>query len=139
MKKLAIVFLLLACVSLVPAQKTRWKPQPKVRPVITYPIKVHISDIHVMQNHLGKWDCNECYAELTVDAVIDQKKLELSGNFTEGFLGNQLPQVHLVPGDYNARLMKKGQDTESALLFDEYEILLPDHTTWRGTVTGISE
>jgi hypothetical protein len=130
MKKLAVALLLLACVQFLPAQKTRFGQQPpKARPGVSYPLKVHVSAIR-----LRNYGCDGCYAQLIVDTIIDQKKLELDGALLYSF-----SQVHLTPGDYNARLVKSAKDPGEAPLYDEYEIVLPDRTIWRGTVTGISE
>lgn len=130
MKRLAVVFFLLACVPHVPAQKTRFGQQPpKARPGVNYPLKVHVSAIRVRN-----YGCDGCYAQLLVDTVIGQKKLELDGSLLYNF-----SQVHLIPGDYNARLLKPSKDPGTSPLYDEYEIVLPDRTIWRGTVTGVSE
>ena len=96
---------------------------------MNYPLKVHVSAVR-----LRNYGCGGCYAQLLVDTVIDQKKLELDGTLLYSF-----SQVHLVPGDYNARLLKSSKDPGTSPLYDEYELVLPDRTIWRGTVTGISE
>lgn len=74
---------------------------------------------------------------LHADAVLNQQKIELTGDFiyTPGFF-----KVGLVPGDYSARLLKVARkDAAAPPLYDEYELILPDRTVWRCSVTGIFE
>jgi hypothetical protein len=136
MKKLAVALLLLSCVPVLPAQKTRFgQPPPKAKPGVNYPLKVHISSIHLSSaTPVHEFGCDGCYDMIRVDAAIEQKNVELTGYFLYTF-----SQVQLTPGDYYARLVKAVHDSHTAPLFNEYEIVLPDRTIWRGTVTGISE
>ena len=98
-------------------------------------MKVHVSSIRLASPfRMHEYGFDGYYDVFRVDAAIGQKKVELSGDFLYS-----LSQVHLVPGDYNARLVKAARDPREAPFYEEYEIILPDRTVWRGIVTGISE
>ncbi len=77
-----------------------------------------------------------CRDVLYVNAEIDGKKLELMGDWAwfPGFY--QLP---LSTGDCQARLLKDAPKMSVSPLYREYELVLPDRTIWRCTVTGFSE
>jgi hypothetical protein len=132
MKRPLIALFFLACLPLLYGQKTRagQKP-PYAKPGVDYPVKVHISGIRI------RHDCEQgtCWDAIHADAVVDQKKLELTGGF---LYQPHYYQLNLLPGDYAARFLraKKGA---TAPLFDEYELLLPDRHVWRCAVTGIFE
>lgn len=102
------------------------------KPGVDYPVKLHISGIRI-RNYC---DDGTCWDALHADAVLNQQKIELTGDFiyTPGFF-----RVNLVPGDYTARFLKVAHKGATVPLYDEYELLLPDRHVWRCTVTGISE
>ena len=104
-------------------QQTRLgqKP-PKAAPGTDYPIKVHISGIHIRTQYRSLDDL------LYADATLNGKKVELVGD-----------DVPITPGDYVARFVKKSHGDDLQLLGQKYEILFPDNTYWRCTVTGFSE
>ncbi|MGD0348080.1 MAG: hypothetical protein ABSA85_15055 [Terracidiphilus sp.] len=139
MKRPLTALLLLACLPVLCAQKTRMGQQPPyAKPGVDYPIKVHISGMRIQyeydpsRHELGAGPYGD---ELHANAVIDQKKLEL----TCGFLyDSHYYQPAFFPGDYTARLLKPNKGA-AAPIFDEYELLLPDRHVWRCTVTGIFE
>lgn len=134
MRKLAIVLFFAICFfPYLYGQKTRiGQAPPKARTGIDYPIKVHISGIHVRTPCRGE----VCHDVVYSDAIVDGKKIELMGNWIwfPGFY-----QFALAPGDYQARLYKDSPKKNSAPIFQEYELILPEKTIWRCTVTGISE
>ncbi len=133
MKRSLIALFLLACLPLLCAQKIRYgqKP-PQAKPGVDYPLKVHISGIRIRRY----CDSGTCDDVLHADAVLNQQKMELTGDFLyePGFF-----QVSLVPGDYTARLLKIAHKGATVPLYNEYELLLPDRTIWRCSVTGIFE
>jgi hypothetical protein len=133
MKRPLIALLLLACLPLLCAQKTRYGQEPSTaaKPGVDYPVKVHISGIRI------RTYCNEgCVNVLHADAVVDQKRLELTGRY---LYDPQHVQVNPVPGDYRARPLKVKHNAAAAPLDNEYELLLPSHYVWRCTVTGMFE
>ncbi|HKN22725.1 MAG TPA: hypothetical protein VJX73_14975 [Terracidiphilus sp.] len=135
MKKSLVALLLLACFPLVNAQKLRYGQEPpKAKPGIDYPVKVHISGIRIRRYY--DYYTRTYDKVLHADAVIDQKKLELTG---DNLYDPKYVKVIPVPGDYTARLLKTAHKGAAVPLDDEYEILLPDRTIWRGTITGIFE
>jgi hypothetical protein len=136
MRKLAaIVFLLFCAASSLYGQKARLgqvveKPNPA-----DYPITVHISATHIRHECPGTRDgvagCDGLYAH----TVLKGKKLELSGSAEIG------PNHHalIAPGNYPARLTKDIQNADGSVIYQEYEILLPDGTVWKCKTSGISE
>jgi hypothetical protein len=123
-------------------QKTRFGQElPRVKPGDNYPIKVHISGEHYREEYVGSGqDEDVIYA----DAFTDGKKIELRGYQGADFQyphGHPLKYYKLLLGDYQARLVKDSPKprVDEGPLFQVYELLLPDKTVWRCTVTGISE
>jgi hypothetical protein len=121
-------------------QKTRFGQElPHAKPGDDYPIKVHISGKHYREEYAGSGqDEDVIYA----DAVMNGKKVELRGYQGADFQyphGHPLKYYKLPLGDYQARLLKDSQKVDEAPLFQVYELVLPDETVWRCTVTGILE
>jgi hypothetical protein len=120
-------------------QKTRFgKELPHAKPGVDYPIKVHISGKHYRKEYFGSVGYDVIYA----DAVMNGKKVELKGDQGAGLSfpdGNPLKYYKLPLGDYQARLLKDSSKVDEPPLFQVYELVLPDKTVWRCTVTGISE
>jgi hypothetical protein len=121
-------------------QKTRYGQElPLAKPGIDYPIRAHISGKHYREEYVGSGqDEDVIYA----DALIDGKKIELRGYQGADFQyphGHPLKYYKLLLGDYQARLVKDSPKLDEAPLFRVYELVLPDKTVWRCTVTGISE
>ncbi len=136
MGKLALILLFLVCFSpFAHGQKTRTGQLPTAKPGVIYPIKVHISGIHVRSGCLSGTTANSC-RDLYADAIVGGKKIELMGTEVEyaTFL-----RFNVLPGDYQARLVKDPHKVVGTELYREYELLLPDKVVWRCTVTGISE
>jgi hypothetical protein len=123
-------------------QKTRFGQElPHTKPGDVYPIKVHISGLHYRGEYLGSGQyADEIYA----DSLMNGKKLELRGESGGDFQyphNYPLKYYKLSLGDYQARLLKDSNKAKvhNAPLFEVYEVILPDKTVWRCTVTGISE
>ncbi|MDR3723494.1 MAG: hypothetical protein P4K83_03285 [Terracidiphilus sp.] len=91
-----------------------------------YPIQVHISGIHI-RTHCGAV-IRSCDDVLYADATLNGKKVDLMGTV-----------VPIILGDYVARLQKKSPVSDVQEIGQKYEVLFPDHTYWRCTVTGSSE
>ena len=122
MKKLFAVFLLLVCtLPFIHGQSS-----PKTKPGVDYPIKVHISGIHI-RTHCGSFT-QMCDDVLYADATLNGKKVDLTGAVTR-----------IQPGDYVARFAKKLHTPGLQEIGQKYEILFPDRTYWRCTVAGFSE
>jgi hypothetical protein len=144
MRKSAVILLLLFCISpFVSGQKTRYGQAPRAKQGVDYPLKVHISGIHIRTYYASpSWvgpnflatERNEDvpYA----DAFLNGKKIELLGAWTWIPDSYQTP---LSPGDFQARLLKDSSKTNVSPIGQEYELLLPDRIVWRCTVTGVSE
>src|ERR1035438_9966377 len=123
-KTVLLLFLLVFCLPFALGQKTRFGQEPpRARPGVDYPIKVHISGIHV---RFGDPPCGDL---VYADATLNEKKVEFVV-WTPGCL-----VVNLVPGDYQARFMKPGRKGDPTPLYQEYELPLPDMTICRCTVS----
>jgi hypothetical protein len=120
-------------------QKTRLGQElPHAKPGDDYPIKVHISGKHYRDEHVGSQNQDVIYA----DVIMNGKKIELRGDQGADFqypYGHPLKLYKLPLGEYPARLLKDSPKVDEAPVFQVYELLLPDKTVWRCTVTGISE
>jgi len=139
MRPRVIALLMIVCsVALVSAQKTRFgQPPAKAKAGVAYPLQVHVSGIRL------RHDCTasktetpiSCAVVIYADATLDGQKLELMGYQI------WLPErpIALVPADYKARLFKAPHAQGQNPIGDEYELVMPDETVWRCTVTGISE
>ncbi|MGB9408535.1 MAG: hypothetical protein WCA89_13430 [Terracidiphilus sp.] len=144
MKKFVVVIFLLLCTATsIYGQKTRYGQEPPyAKKGVDYPIKVHISGTHIRK------DCNEhwyqrnarsngdviCIDVVYADAIVNGMKLEVMGDWSYSNY-----QHSLLPGDYNARLLKADHQKDESPIHQVYELVLPDRHVWRCTVTGISE
>ncbi len=137
---IAAVLLIVCSVALVSAQKTRFgQGPPKAKEGVDYPIKIHVSGIHLRK------DCTlseksatgypTCDDVIYADAQLAGQKIELRG-FQIWYPGHA---ILLVAADYQARLLKAPHPEGPNPIGTEYELLMPDRTVWRSTVTGISE
>jgi hypothetical protein len=142
-KFVAVFFLLLCSTFLIYGQKTRLGQAPRAKQGVDYPLKVHISGIHIRTYYASpSWlgpnflaterNKDVAYA----DAVVTGKKIELLGAWTWISGSYQTP---LSPGDFQARLLKDMPKTSVTPIGQEYELLLPEGIVWRCTVTGVSE
>jgi len=135
MKKCIGVLLFLAVLppSLHP-QKTRFgQGLPYAKPGVDYPVKIHVSGVRVR----SEWDqAQESGRVLTAEATLEGKKVELTGATQ---LNRDFYRVPVLPGDYQARFLKNPHEVNGTPFYREYELLLPDRTVWRCTVTGVFE
>jgi len=147
MKKFAAVFCLLLCAtSLVYGQKTRFgqakvaeksnpKPNPKPQPADYPPVKIHISATHIRQHCVYNGALVACPSELFAEAIVNGKKIELSG----GSVKDKKAIVLIVPGDYQAKLTSNNQNANGTLFMQEFDLLLSDGMVWHCMTVGISE
>jgi len=144
MKKfVAVLFLLLCTTSLICGQKTRYGQAPRAKQGVDYPLKVHISEIHI-RTYYSNPSCidrnfppPECSGDVAfADAVLNGKKIELIGAWTWISGSYQTP---LYPGDFQARFLKDSPKASVTPIGQEYELLLPEGIVWRCTVTGVYE
>ena len=144
MKKfVAVLFLMLCTTSMIDGQKSRYGQAPRAKQGVEYPLKVHISGIHIRTYYKSpSWVGPNFLAEernedvAYADAVLDGKKIELLGAWTWISGSYQTP---LSPGDFQARLLKDSPKTSVTPIGQEYELLLPEGIVWRCAVTGVSE
>jgi hypothetical protein len=123
MKKFVAVLFLMLCSTLTWSAD---KPNPA-----DYTVKVHISASHL------KTVCGDglCSNLLYADAVLNGKKIELSGN--DPIVKKTL--MLIAPGDYPVKLTKDNHNSDGTLFSQEYDLLLPDGTVWHCYTSGISE
>ena len=142
-KFVAVLFLLLCTTSLIYGQKTRYGQAPRAKQGVDYPLKAHISGIHIRTYYASpSWlgpnflatERNEDVAY--ADAVLNGKKIELLGAWTWISGSYQTP---LSLGDFQARLLKDSPKPSVPPIGQEYELLLPEGIVWRCAVTGVSE
>ncbi|MGA3011335.1 MAG: hypothetical protein ABSD72_13845 [Terracidiphilus sp.] len=137
-KLVAVVFLLLGFITPISGQKTRYGQEPPhAKKGVDYPIKVHITGMHIGAYCTSHWDDRygySCSSALYADVILDGKKLELRGDWA--YSNNQF---RLLPGNYDARLLKANHQAGDSPINDIYELRTPDNRILRGTVTGISE
>ena len=109
-KVAAVLFFLLCFTSVIYGQKTRYGQAPRAKQGVDYPLKVHISGIHIRTYYASpSWlgpnflatERNEDVAY--ADAVLNGKKIELLGAWTWISGSYQTP---LSLGDFQARLLK---------------------------------
>ncbi len=131
----AVLFLLACSTSLICGQKQRFGQTPEKPNPTDYPVKMHISASH-MRNHCIEPGAGlTCNYALYASAILSGKKFELMGSTTL----DKKNSVLLIPGDYPARLTKDVQTSSSAVIYQKYEVLLPDGAVWHCVTTGISE
>lgn len=135
MKKLfAGMFLLICFLPFAYGQRIRFGQEPpKAKPGIIYPIKVHISGIYLRRYYIGSGQNEEV---LYADAIMNGKKFELMGDW---IWFRKYYRLSPSPGDYQARLLKDAPAGSPTPIYQKYELLMPENTIWRCTVTGFSE
>ena len=134
-KIVAVLFLLLCSTSLIYGQKTRFGQTPDKLNPADFSIKVHISATHIRNICVQPGASVTCSIGLYADAVLNGKKLELSGSAV--ILQKQ--SVLIIPGDYQAWLTKDIHNADSTVIRQDYDVLLPDGTIWKCYTSGISE
>lgn len=141
MKKFVLIVMLFAF--LAPsafAQKTRFgQGLPKARAGVAYPIKIHISGVHLRSNCTGSSlgpSYASCMNVVYADATMNGQHVEFAGEW----LWTRDPgSAPVTIGDYQARRVKRTKGAGNNLLGERYEFLFPDRTVWPASVTGISE
>jgi hypothetical protein len=132
MKRLIALAILFFC-SFASAQG---KYRPGQYPVNQNPADYTIS-VHISATHFRAYNpVNAAFPighGVYVDAILNGKKVDLFG------VADKRQSVLLAPGDYRAMLSKKPRLGGSAVLFQNYYMLLPDKSAWRCEITGFSE
>ncbi len=102
-----------------------------------YTIKVHISASTIPNLY------SVGIPVMIAEAILNGKKIELSGNAVLLDDRNQIKSGNnamlIVPGDYQARLIKEVHNSDSTLIHQEYDILLTDGIVWHCITNGIYE
>jgi hypothetical protein len=127
MRKFLVISCLVLFSTAIYGQKTRLAQTTHNPNSADYTIKMHISGSHFKSAFGG--------TSVFVDAVPNGKKIELEG----ASVVYKRRVMLLTPGDYPAKLTNDGQKPNSPWFSQEYDLLLTDGTTWRGTVFGISK
>ena len=136
MRQLVVALcLLLFSTSLIYGQKTRFGQTPEKPNPADYVIKVHISATHI-RHYCTDWGVNvNCGEGLYADAIVNGKKIELSG---ANVIDKKVIML-IIPGDYQVKLTKDNHNSDNTLISQEYDLLLPDGTIWHCVTSGISE
>jgi hypothetical protein len=136
MRVFLAALLLFACsTSLSLGQKTRFGQKVEPPNPADFTLKVHISASHIRQRCSGGGNQVYCGDRLDADAMLNGKKLELSGTP----ISIQKHGAVIIPGDYSAHLTQDIHNADSSAIYREYDLLLPDNTVWHCSITGISE
>lgn len=137
MKNPAVLFLMATCfVPYLCGQRLRYgQTLPKAKPGVIYPVKVQISSIHVRSLCSVTTEAT-CEDVAYLEATVNGQRIELMGNWYWDPKHYHLP---LTLGDHQARLVKDAPLASAGPFYRKYELLLPDKTVWRCTVTGIAE
>ncbi len=131
----AVMFFLLCSTSFLDGQKTRLGQKQERPNPADFNVKIHISASHIRPycTEIGSQIvCNEA---LFADVPMNGKKLEFKGPAQV----LQHSSVLIIPGDYPARITKDVHNSDSTLLSQEYDVLLPDNRVWHCVTAGISE
>ncbi|WP_433972444.1 hypothetical protein [Tunturiibacter lichenicola] len=132
MRRVVIALAFCFCSLAMHGQKMRaGQTLPHVKPGDSYPVKMHISGIRYRRKDTGPGETADL---VYMDAVINGKKLELRGDRDAPF-----QYYKLALGDCQARLVKDPHEMGDTPIFQVYDVVLPDSTVGRFTVTGISE
>ncbi|WP_158944861.1 hypothetical protein [Granulicella sp. S190] len=130
MKKSFVVLAFCFCSLAMYGQKARLAQElPHAKSSEKFPITVHFSGVHYRGDSFA---IGETADVIYADAVLNGKKVELRGN-------HEIPFQSVPLGDHQARLVKDPHNMGDSPIFQEYDVVLPDKTVWRCTVTGFSE
>jgi hypothetical protein len=131
----AALLLVLCSSSLNYGQKTRFGQKTATPNPADFTLKVHISASHIRQVCTGFRDQIYCNDRFDADAILNGRKLELSGTP----ISIEKHGAMIVPGDYSVRLTQDIHNADSSAIYQEYDLLLPDNTVWHCSTSGISE
>lgn len=132
----AILLIAAGFVPCLCGQRLRYgQTPPKAKPGVSYPIKVHISSIHIRSLCSASFEAT-CEDVAYAEATVNGERIELMGNWYWDPRHYQLP---LTLGDHGARLLKDAPKSSAGAFYRKYELLLPDKTVWPCAVTGIAE
>jgi hypothetical protein len=134
-KFVAVLFLLLWSTSPIHGQKARLGQKSETLNPADFTLKVHISATHIRPYCAELGTQVRCGDALYADAILNGRKLEFKGSAEL----IKHSSVLILPGDYQARLTKDIHNAGSAVIDQEFDILLPDNTVWHCLVSGISE
>jgi hypothetical protein len=136
-KSFAVVILLVGVAPFLCGQKLRYGPGPPVAKAgVEFPIKVHVSGIEIRSRCSEFKGPTSCRDVVYAETLVDGKKIELMGDRV------WLPTFFVfpvMPGDYDARVVRDAPKPDEAPLDQEYELVLKGGTLWRCTVTGMAE
>ncbi len=96
--------------------------------------------VHVVSAHVTRCETISCFDPLYVEGLIDGKKYEFGGIATGGRkeFGQDVGAALLPPGDYRVKLTKS-LHARSGMIYQEYEFLFSDGSTWKCVLMGLSE
>jgi hypothetical protein len=127
MKKSALALLLLFCSTLGQAKDKPTRDE--------FNRRVHISASHLFPDCGGGGTNVSCGSQLHADALMNGMKLELTGRTPRIEKKNSI----ILPGAYPEKLIVDLGIADNQVIYQEYDVLLPDNTVWRCYVSGISE
>jgi hypothetical protein len=131
--KICFVLPILFLCSMASAQgKYRSGQYPANKNPNAYTINVHVSATHFRRCATVGLN-GLCGNGVYVDAILNGKKVELFGGF------DKHQALLIVPGDYRAMLPKNPRASSTEVLFQPYDVLLPDKTVWPCEITGFSD
>jgi hypothetical protein len=136
-RSLALLIIIMSVAPVTYGQKMRFGPgPPNVKAGVDYPVQVQVTAIQIRSHCSELKEPASCRDVIYAASMIDGKKLELMGDRI------WLPTFYafpVMPGDYKARMTKDAPIARFAPLDREYELVMPDETIWRCSVTGTSE
>ena len=135
MRKFVVIGVMLAFLSSTDGQKTRFgQTLPTLATVHLHVFASHLR-INCSGSGIGAGPGVGCGYGLYVDAVLNGKKVELSG---DSKIGKQRLAL-VAPGDYSAELINDEHNADQTVVSQDYRLLLPDGTTWQCQLSGIVE
>ena len=93
--------------------------------------KCIFQELHYRGEYIGSGQAEDV---IYADGVMNGKKVGLRGS-----QGTPSASYKLSLGDYQARFLKDPYKRGNSEMFQVYEVVLPDRTIWRCTITGIWE
>ncbi len=129
MKKFTVALFLVLCSAFAQAEE---KPNPA-----DFTVKVHISASSIPNLYSNELPV------MSAEAILNGRKIELSGLAVllnnNGQIKSGNNAMLIVPGDYQARLLKDVHNSDSTAIHQEYDLLLTDGIVWHCMISGVSE